>query len=84
MREFPLWLSGLKTQHSPCEDVGSILALLSRLRIWCCHELWCRLPTLLESHVAVAVVCKLAAVALIQPIAWELPYAVGVALKDKK
>ena len=26
---------------------------------------------------------KLAAVALIQPLAWELPYATGVALKKK-
>ena len=28
--------------------------------------------------------CRLAAVALIQPLAWEIPYAVGVALKRKK
>ena len=28
--------------------------------------------------------CKPAAVAPIQPLAWELPYAVGVALKRKK
>ena len=27
---------------------------------------------------------RLAAVALIQPLAWELPYAVGVALKSQK
>ena len=26
----------------------------------------------------------LAAVALIQPLAWEPPYAIGVALKDRK
>ena len=44
------------------------LASLSELRIWCCRELWCRL----------------AAVALIRPIAWELPYALGMALKTKK
>ena len=23
------------------EDTGSIPGLLSELRIWCCHELWC-------------------------------------------
>ena len=32
------------------------LALLSGLRIWCCHELWCRSQTLLRSRVAVALV----------------------------
>ena len=35
------------------------LALLNGLKIWHCHELWCR-P---------------AAVAPIQPLAWEPPYA---------
>ena len=44
------------------------LASVSGLRIWCCHELWCRL----------------AAIALIQRLAWELPYAAGVALKRPK
>jgi len=39
----------------------------------------------LRSHVAVAVVLQgAAAAALIQPLAWELLYAVGVALKKKK
>ena len=28
--------------------------------------------------------CRLAATAPIQPLAWELPYATGVALKSKK
>ena len=41
------------------------LASLSGLRIWHCRELW---------H-------KSAAAAPIQPLAWELPYAAGVALK---
>ena len=44
------------------------LASLSGLRIWRCRELWCR-P---------------AATALIRPLAWELPYVVGVALKSQK
>ena len=44
------------------------LALLSRLRIQCCRELWCRL----------------AAAALIRPLAWESPYAVGAALEKAK
>ena len=44
------------------------LASLSGLRIQHCRELWCR-P---------------AAVALIRPLAWEPPYAAGVALKRQK
>ena len=44
------------------------LASLNGLRIWRCHELWYRL----------------AAIALIQPLAREPPYAAGVALKIKK
>ena len=28
--------------------------------------------------------CKLAAVALIQPLAWETPYVTGAALQEKK
>ena len=44
------------------------LALLRGLRIWHCCELWFR-P---------------AAIALIHPLAWEPPYAMGVALESKK
>ena len=43
-------------------------ASLSGLRIWRGRELWCRL----------------AAAALIGPLAWELPYAAGAALKGQK
>ena len=38
----------------------------------------------LGSGVAVAVVYRQAAAALIGPLAWEAPYAVGVALKRRK
>ena len=41
------------------------LATFSGLKIWHCHELWCR-P---------------AATALIRPLPWEPPYARDVALK---
>ena len=44
------------------------LASLSELRIQHCRELWCR-P---------------AATVLIQPLAWELPYATGEDLKRPK
>ena len=56
------------------------LALLSVLTIWHCRELWCRLQVWLGSGVAVAWLW-LAVVAQIQPLAWEFPYAAGVALK---
>ena len=46
-----------------------------------CRELWCRLQTQLGSSTAVAVA---AGEAPIQPLAWELPYAAGVALKSEK
>ena len=53
LRESPLWRSGNKA--SVRMQVQS-LALLSWLRIrCCCCELWCRLQTLLESHIAVVV-----------------------------
>ena len=59
------------------------LASLSGLRIWRCHELWHRSQTRHGSHVAAAVVvvCRLAATAPIQPLAWEPPHAMGAALK---
>ena len=59
------------------------LALHSGLRIWCCHELWVGHrrssdPPLLWLW------CRLAATALIGPIAWEHSCTVGVAQKRKK
>ena len=51
------------------------LASLSGVKIWCCCELWCGSHTRLGSHVAVAPV---------QPLAWELAYAVDMALKREK
>ena len=59
------------------------LALLSWLRIPLCPELWCRSQMQLTSCMAV-VRCRLAAVALIRPLAWKPPYAMVVGLKDKK
>ena len=46
----------VKDLTSPLEDVGSILlALLGRLRIQHCYEMWYRLLVCLSSGVAVAV-----------------------------
>ena len=61
------------------------LALLSGLRIWCCHELWCRSHTCSEPTL-LWLWCRPAAVAPIRPLAWEQPlHASDAALeKDKK
>ena len=77
-----MWLIPLRTQHSLCEDVGYILALLHGLRIWYCHKLQCRSQLQLGSGVTVVVVYLVAA--LIRPLAWELPWATGTAIRRKK
>ena len=57
------------------------LALFSGLRIHRCRELWHRSQTWLDLawlwH-------RLAAIAPVQPLAWEPPHAAGTALKKKK
>ena len=50
------------------------LASISGLRIWCCRELQCRLQTRFRSSDATT---------LTQPLAWEPPYVMGVAIKRK-
>ena len=59
------------------------LALLGGLRIWRSSELWCKSQTWLRSNVAVALT-YVGSYSSIRPLAWEPPYAAGVALKDKK
>ena len=59
------------------------LASLSGLRIRHCRELWCRSQMWLDPKL-LWLWCRPAATALIQPLAWEPPYAVGVALKRQK
>ena len=54
--EFPLWLSGLRTCHSLCEDEVLSLTWLTGLRIWYSCKLWHRLQMQLRSGMAVAVV----------------------------
>ena len=75
--------NGLRTQHSLCEDVGSIPCLAH----------WDKNLALLQAATWVANVARIqcccgygiaSAAALIQPLAWELPYAICVAVKRKK
>ena len=58
------------------------LALLSGLRIWCCHELWCGSQRQFGSTL-LWLWCRPAAAALIQPV-WELPYAIKAAQKRRE
>ena len=59
------------------------LVLLNGLRIWHNRELWCRSHTG-SDLMLLWLWCMLAVAALIQPLAWELPYAMGAALKSNK
>ena len=70
-----IWLASMRTW------VWS-LASLSGLRIQHCRELWCRWKTQLWSEV-LWLWCRPAAVAPIQPLAWEPPYVTGADLKSK-
>ena len=60
------------------EVVGLSPGSPSGLRIQRCHELWCRLGSDLAW---LWLWYRPAAVTLIWPVAWESPYAMGVALK---
>ena len=75
-----LWFSGLRTWHHLCEDVGSIPGLtqwVKDLAASCSVGCSC-------SSDPVLLWLWLAAAALIWFLAWELPYATGVAIKKKK
>ena len=50
-----LCLRGLQTQLVSTRTWVQSLTLLSGLRIWHCHELWCKSQMWLRSDVAVAV-----------------------------
>ena len=56
------------------------LALFSGLMIHCCYKPQCGPQMQLGANISVAVAT---AAAPIQPLAWELPYATGVAHTDE-
>ena len=71
------------------------LALLGEVRIWRGRELWvedsaqiwrgCGVGRRFSSDLAwLWLWCRRAAAAPVQPLAWELPYASGTALKKQK
>ena len=82
--EFPLWLSGLRTQLVSMRILVRPLALLRGIRIWHCHELWYRLQRQLGSGIAVAVVQAGSCSSNSTPSLGTSTYARGAALKGKK
>ena len=75
-----IWLVSMRTQ------VWS-LASLSRLRIQWCHELSCGVGRRRGSDLALLWLWlwrRPTATAIIHPLAWEPPYATGVALNKEK
>ena len=82
-REFPLWLSRLRTQLVSMRMRIQSLASLSGLRIQCQHKLQGRSQMQLRSGIAVAV-AQAGSCGSDQPGAWEFPYAAGAALKRQK
>ena len=83
-REFLLWLSVLGIQLVSMRTQLQSLALLSELRIQHCRELWYRSQTQFKSGTLLWPWHRPAAAAPIQPLAQELPYATGAALKKNK
>ena len=72
-----IWLVSMRMR------VRSLFSI-SGLRIQHCRELWCRLKTWLRSLLWLWLWCRLAATPPTRPLAWELPYTSGAALKSKK
>ena len=68
MKEFPLWLSRLRNQHSVCENAGSIPGLSQ----------WVKNPALPQA------VAWFEAAAPIQTLARELPEVTAGAIKKKE
>ena len=80
--EFPIVAQQRRIQLGTMKLRVRSLASLSGLGIRHCHELWGKSQT---SDLALLWLwCRPAATAPILPLAWELPYAVGTALKERR
>ena len=79
--EFPSWFSRLKTWLvSMRMQVQSLVSLVESTIQHCCELL---LTDVAGIRYSLWLWCRLAVAALIWPLAWELPYATGAALKEK-
>ena len=74
------WLTNPTRSH---EVAVRSLPLLSGLRIWRCHELWCRSQMRLDPAL-LWLWHRPVATAPIRPLAWEPPYASGAAQEKAK
>jgi len=72
--------------HEGTGLIPGSLALLSRLRIWCCHVVVSYGVGFRHSLVLALLWlwCRPAAIVPIPPLAWVLLYATGAALKRQK
>ena len=77
-----MWRSGNESDWEP-QVAGLMPGLTQWVKDMVLRELWCRSQKRLGSGMAVAV-ARPAATAPIRPLAWEPPYAAGVALKRQK
>ena len=81
--EFPLWFSSNEPNLYPWGCRFDPWSCSFGLKIQCCHELWA--GCIHSSNLALLWLWhRPAAAALIRPLAWELLYVTGVALKRKK
>ena len=81
-REFPLWLSWLRTRQCLCEDAGSIPGLAQWVKDLAVAASYSPHYRYSSDPARLWLWCRLEAAALIWPLAWEFSYAAGVGIKQ--